>query len=218
MFQWRRLHVANASHCRAASVAGSVAIVGESRDAVFELERDAVRGEADRVVPVSYTHLDVYKRQITTPVGTFNVWTKRIGNNPALKVLLLHGGPGATHDYFEAFDSFFPAAGIEYYYYDQLGSGRSDNPDDSSMWDVNRFVDEVEQVRSALDLGPDNFVLLGQSWGGILAMEYALAHGEEPVSYTHLDVYKRQTLYAEFGAFYTGLVGTLDEVLDATLA
>jgi proline iminopeptidase len=116
---------------------------------------------------------------ITTPLGTFNVWTKRIGNNPALKVLLLHGGPGATHDYFEAFDSFLPAAGIEYYYYDQLGSGRSDNPADSRMWDVNRFVDEVEQVRVALGLGPDNFVLLGHSWGGILAMEYALAHGEE---------------------------------------
>jgi proline iminopeptidase len=115
---------------------------------------------------------------ITTTLGTFNVWTKRIGNNSGLKVLLLHGGPGATHDYFEAFDSFLPAAGVEYYYYDQLGSGRSDNPADSRMWDVDRFVDEVEQVRTALGLGPDNFVLLGHSWGGILAMEYALAHGE----------------------------------------
>ncbi len=115
---------------------------------------------------------------VTTPLGVFNVWTKRTGNNPALKVLLLHGGPGATHDYFEAFDSFLPAAGIEYYYYDQLGSGRSDNPADSSMWDLNRFIDEVEQVRLALGLGPGNFVLLGHSWGGILAMEYALAHGE----------------------------------------
>jgi proline iminopeptidase len=116
---------------------------------------------------------------ITTPLGTFNVWTKRIGNNPALKVLLLHGGPGGTHDSFEAFDSFLPAARVEYYYYDQLGSGRSDNPADSSMWDLNRCIDEVEQVRIALDLGPDNFVLLGHSWGGILAMEYALKHGEE---------------------------------------
>jgi len=116
---------------------------------------------------------------ITTALGTFNVWTKRTGNNPALKVLLLHGGPGATHDYFEAFDSFLPAAGVEYYYYDQLGSGRSDNPADPTMWDVDRFVDEVEQVRSALGLGPDNFVLLGHSWGGILAMEYALKHGDQ---------------------------------------
>ena len=116
---------------------------------------------------------------ITTPLGTFNVWTKRIGNNSALKVLLLHGGPGGTHDYFEAFDSFLPAGRVEYYYYDQLGLGRSDNPADQRMWDLDRFVDEVEQVRSALELGPDNFVLLGHSWGGILAMEYALKHGEE---------------------------------------
>jgi proline iminopeptidase len=116
---------------------------------------------------------------ITTSMGTFNVWTKRVGNNPALKVLLLHGGPGGTHDFFEAVDSFFPPAGVEYYYYDQLGSGRSDNPADSRMWDLSRFVDEVEQVRTALGLGPDNFVLLGHSWGGILAMEYALTHGSE---------------------------------------
>jgi proline iminopeptidase len=116
---------------------------------------------------------------ITTALGPFAVWTKRNGNNPALKVLLLHGGPGATHDYFEAVDSFFPATGVEYYFYDQLGSGRSDNPADASMWELSRFVDEVEQVRCALDLGPDNFVLMGHSWGGLLAMEYALVHGKE---------------------------------------
>jgi proline iminopeptidase len=115
---------------------------------------------------------------VTTSSGTFEVWIKRIGNNPSLKVLLLHGGPGGTHDCFECFDSFFPAAGVEYYYYDQLGSGRSDNPDDPTLWDLTRFIDEVEQVRTALELGPDNFVLLGQSWGGILAMEYALKHGD----------------------------------------
>ena len=50
---------------------------------------------------------------ITTPKGTFRVWTKRVGNNPRIKVLLLHGGPAATHEMFEAFDSFFPGAGIE---------------------------------------------------------------------------------------------------------
>ena len=57
---------------------------------------------------------------ITTPKGTFRVWTKRVGNNPTTKVLLLHGGPGATHEYFECCDSFLPGAGVEYYYYDQL--------------------------------------------------------------------------------------------------
>jgi proline iminopeptidase len=112
---------------------------------------------------------------IDTPAGPFRVWTKRVGNNASLKVLLLHGGPGCTHEYLEACDSYLPAAGIEYYYYDQLGSGRSDRPDDPSLWEVGRFVDEVEQVRQALGLGPDNFVLYGQSWGGILAIEYTLA-------------------------------------------
>ena len=113
---------------------------------------------------------------ITTPKGTFHVWTKRVGNNPKLKILLLHGGPGATHEYFEAFDSYFPGAGIEYYYYDQLGSAYSDQPKDPSLWTIDRYVDEVEQVRRALHLDKDNFCLLGHSWGGVLAIEYALKY------------------------------------------
>src|SRR5690242_19422891 len=113
---------------------------------------------------------------ILTPSGDFKVWTKRVGNNPRIKVLLLHGGPGATHEPFEVFDSFLPADGVEYYYYDQLGSYYSDQPDDPKLLDVDRFVDEVEQVRIALGLDKDNFYLLGHSWGGILAIEYALKH------------------------------------------
>lgn len=115
---------------------------------------------------------------ITTPKGTFRVWTKRVGSNPTIKVLLLHGGPGMTHEYFEAADSYFPGAGVEYYYYDQLGSFYSDQPKDSTLWDLPRFVEEVEQVRTALGLDRDNFYLLGQSWGGLLAMEYALKYQE----------------------------------------
>ena len=113
---------------------------------------------------------------IKTPLGEFNVWTKRVGNNPTTKVLLLHGGPGATHEYFEAADSYFPNAEVEYYYYDQLGSGNSDNPEDPSLWETERFVEEVEQVRIALGLDATNFILLGHSWGGILATEYALKY------------------------------------------
>lgn len=113
---------------------------------------------------------------ISTSVGDFNVWTKRIGNNPTIKVLLLHGGPGANHMYLEAFDSYFPAAGIEYYYYDQLGSGYSNIPTDTSLWNIDRFVEEVEQVRIALKLDKSNFYLYGQSWGGTLAIEYALKY------------------------------------------
>jgi proline iminopeptidase len=113
---------------------------------------------------------------IQTPKGTFHVWTKRIGNNPRIKLLLLHGGPGCTHEYFEAFDSYLPAAGIEYYYYDQLGSAYSDQPDAPELWDLPRFVEEVEQVRQALHLDRSCFYLLGQSWGGILALEYAFQY------------------------------------------
>lgn len=115
---------------------------------------------------------------IATPSGDFKVWTKRVGNNPRIKVLLLHGGPGGTHEYFESFDSFLPHEGIEYIYYDQLGSHRSDQPDDSTLWVTERFVEEVEQVRLALGLNADNFYLLGHSWGGILAIEYALKYQE----------------------------------------
>jgi proline iminopeptidase len=125
--------------------------------------RDVISGGA-RMIPVS------------TPHGEFRVWTKRVGNNPDLKVLLLHGGPGASDELYECFDTWFPQTGIEYYYYDQLGSFRSDQPDDASLWDLGRFVDEVEQVRQALGLDRSNFVLLGQSWGGLLALEYAVSH------------------------------------------
>jgi proline iminopeptidase len=113
---------------------------------------------------------------IETPKGKFNVWTKRVGNNPTIKLLLLNGGPGATHEYFECMESFLPAEGIEFIYYDQLGCGNSDNPKDTSMWDLPRFVEEVEQVRTALHLDSSNFYLLGHSWGGILAMQYALKY------------------------------------------
>jgi len=113
---------------------------------------------------------------IETPVGKFKVWTKRFGNNPLIKILLLHGGPAATSEYMECFESFFPKEGFEFYEYDQLGSFRSDKPTDSSLWTTDRFVEEVEQVRKAIGADKNNFYLLGNSWGGILAMSYALKY------------------------------------------
>lgn len=144
--------------------------------------RDATSGGAP---PASYFdttgRTDVYAGgvrmiPISTPKGTFKVWTKRVGNNPKIKVLLLHGGPGMTHEYWEAADSYFPAAGVEYYYYDQLGSYYSDQPKDTSLWNTARFVEEVEQVRTALGMDSTNFYLMGSSWGGLLAIEYALTY------------------------------------------
>jgi proline iminopeptidase len=118
--------------------------------------------------------------EVTTPRGTFKVWTRRVGDNPRIKLLLLHGGPGSTHEHFEAFDDFLPGEGIEYHYYDQLGSLFSDQPEmTDDLLALPRFVDEVEQVRLALGMNRDNFYLLGQSWGGVLAIEYALQHQDQ---------------------------------------
>lgn len=116
---------------------------------------------------------------IKTPVGDFKVWTKRFGNNPGIKILVLHGGPAATHQYLEAFESFFPKEGFEFYEYDQLGCGFSDIPTDTSLWVLDRFVEEVEQVRQAIGADQNNFYLLGQSWGGILGMQYALKYQDK---------------------------------------
>ena len=133
-------------------------------NAYFEPTETGVKTGGVQVIP------------ITTPKGKFNIWTKRFGNNPKIKVLLLNGGPGATHEYFECMESFLPKEGVEFIYYDQLGCGNSDNPKDTSMWSLPRYVEEVEQVRKALNLNKDNFYLLGHSWGGILAAEYAFKY------------------------------------------
>jgi len=104
----------------------------------------------------------------------YKVWTKRVGHGP-IKILTLHGGPGCSHEYIEnSFEKFFSPDEYEIFYYDQLGSYKSDQPDDLSLWTVDRFRDEVEQVRKALGL--ENFYLYGQSWGGMLAIEYALKY------------------------------------------
>lgn len=137
----------------------------QNKDAdYFKSYEKGVRSGGIRMIPIE------------TPKGKFNVWTKQFGNNPKIRVLLLHGGPAATHEYFECFESFFPVEGIEFIYYDQLGSAYADQPSDTSLWNVERFVEEVEQVRTSLGLNRDNFYLLGHSWGGILATEYALKY------------------------------------------
>jgi proline-specific peptidase len=97
------------------------------------------------------------------------VWYIRLGTGDATPLLMLHGGPGGGHDYLaplgEALASDRPVV-----MYDQLGCGRSEQPDDPSLWTVDRFADEVDAVRAALGL--ERIHLLGQSWGGWLAIEY----------------------------------------------
>lgn len=105
--------------------------------------------------------------------GQYHVWTKKVGHGP-ITLLLLHGGPGCTHEYFECFEQWLSPDEYTFYYYDQLGSFYSDQPEDPSLWTVERFREEVEQVRQALGL--KQFYLFGNSWGGMLAIEYALKY------------------------------------------
>ncbi|HWI91023.1 MAG TPA: proline iminopeptidase-family hydrolase [Flavisolibacter sp.] len=139
---------------------GSTATVAD----YFNYGDSGVQSAGIRMIPIS------------TPAGTFKVWTKRFGNNPRIKILLLHGGPATGHEYMECFESFFPKEGFEFYEYDQLGAPYSDQPEDTSLWTTERYVEEVEQVRKAIGADSTNFYILGNSWGGILAMEYALKY------------------------------------------
>ena len=116
----------------------------------------------------------------------WNVWTQVHGDlsspgRGGLPILMLHGGPGVPHDYLENM-SKLAATGRPVIFYDQLGCGKSDRPDDPSLWTIDLFKEEIDAVRAALGL--EIIHLLGQSWGGMLAMEYALAQPKGVVSLT----------------------------------
>ncbi|PWK15606.1 proline iminopeptidase-family hydrolase [Tumebacillus permanentifrigoris] len=96
------------------------------------------------------------------------VWYQVIGEGSDLPLLLLHGGPGSTGFGFENLEPLTDERQIVIY--DQLGCGYSDRPDDVSLWQLDRFVEELEQVRHALGL--KEFHLLGHSWGTMLAASY----------------------------------------------
>ena len=107
------------------------------------------------------------------PFKGYQTWYRIVGDGEKpgkLPLLCLHGGPGACHDYLEALDAMADT-GRRVIYYDQLGCGNSHIPiSNPSMWTVALYVEEVEVVRRALGL--ERIHLLGQSWGGMLAMEY----------------------------------------------
>ena len=90
-------------------------------------------------------------------------------------LLLLHGGPGGAHDYMESMGEL-ARGGRRVIMYDQLGCGKSPVPSNPAMWTVELFVEEVDVVRQALGL--ERLHILGQSWGGMLGMEYALTQPE----------------------------------------
>jgi proline iminopeptidase len=133
----------------------------------------------------------------------YKVWTQRVGSG-ATKVLLLHGGPGFSHDYMNCYSDFLPQAGYEMYFYDQLGCGLSDRPIDASLWTLSRYLREVEEVRAALGLG--RFILVGHSWGGILGIEYALQHPDRLSAFV---LSSMTASFADFAAYTAQLKDAL---------
>ena len=100
----------------------------------------------------------------------YKVWTKTVGDGLGLPLLLLHGGPGGGHDYLEPLEAL--SCDRPVIFYDQLGCGKSDIPENRALWTIERFADEVQEVREALGLKRCH--MLGQSWGGWLGIEYML--------------------------------------------
>ena len=115
---------------------------------------------------------------IAIPGG--NVWFQRIGGGPGLPLLVVHGGPGLPHSYLSSLGRL--ADEREVVFWDQLGCGNSDRPSNSDLWTMERSVAEMEAVVHAL--GIRRFHVFGNSWGGMLAQQYALDVTSGAVSLT----------------------------------
>jgi L-proline amide hydrolase len=108
------------------------------------------------------------------PFRSFETWYEVAGDGASqgrLPLLVLHGGPGSAHDALEGLAAL-AEHGRRVVFYDQLGSGASDRPDDPSLWTIETFIEQLQSVRDGLGLG--RIHLFGSSWGGMLALEYAL--------------------------------------------
>jgi proline-specific peptidase len=108
------------------------------------------------------------------PFRGYKTWYRIVGDREGpckIPLLCLHGGPGATHDYFGSLEAF-ASTGRRVILYDQLGWGQSDHIQNPAMWKVELYVEELGVICQALGL--DHVHILGHSWGGQLAMEYAL--------------------------------------------
>ncbi len=147
--------------------------------------------------------------------GKFWVWTQKIGNG-RINVLLVHGGPGQTHEYFEIFSTFLPPAGITICYYDQFGSYYSQTPtqqqlNDTSLWNISRYVEEVEQVRKGLHL--NKLFVYGHSYGALLALAYTYKYPHHVQGLIFSDMNPNQQ---NFGADIRLASEKTDSILSAT--
>lgn len=130
-------------------------------------------------------------------VNGHRVWYRIVGGGGSYEttpLLVLHGGPGCPHDYLENLAAL-ASEQRRVIFYDQLGCGRSDLPDDLSLWTVERFTDEIGIVREALGL--ERVHILGQSCGGMLGIEYAIRQPAGLVSLILADSMPSMVLWVE---------------------
>jgi len=106
------------------------------------------------------------------------IWYKIVGaDKPGIPLLVIHGGPGATHDYLQPIEKLADERPV--IFYDQLGGGKSDRPADTLLWNIERFVEELTIVKRELKL--DTVHIIGQSWGTTLTTEYMLTQKPQGV-------------------------------------
>lgn len=149
------------------------------------------------------------------PFRGYRTWYRIVGEGEdegKLPVLYLHGGPGGTHDYLEPLEAM-AETGRRAIFYDQIGCGKSDLPDDPSLWKVETFVDELSEVRR--HLGLDRLHIFGNSWGGMLAMEYALT---QPTGVASMIVASSPSSIPQWVAEANRLRSLLPEDVQETLA
>jgi len=139
------------------------------------------------------------------------IWWRMDGSGPKTPLLLLHGGPGTGHDYLEPLAALATQRPV--IFYDQLGCGRSDRPDDPSLWTPARFVKEIDALRAALGL--DRILLYGHSWGGWLAQDY-MRQSPGAASVDALVLASTSASAAQFTAGAARLLAALPDGMDAT--
>jgi proline-specific peptidase len=148
------------------------------------------------------------ERWVAVPGG--RVWVSTVGGGGGLTLLVLHGGPGSSHDYLVSLEALGGERPV--IFYDQLGCGRSERPADPSLWRIDRYVQELQAVVGALGL--ERFHLLGHSWGTMLALDWALEHRGPAASLTFVSpCFSMRRIKADMAHLKEGLPRAVQDVL-----
>lgn len=138
------------------------------------------------------------------------VWFELLGDNRNTPLIIVHGGPGLPHDYLEPLGKL--SASLPVLFYDQLGCGKSDRPGDISLWHIDRFVEELDQVINSL--GFESYHLFGHSWGATIALEFALRQPTGLKSITFASpLFSTAQWLSDINSYRSGLPSRIQEAL-----